>query len=193
MRTLTIREAKRRLTSMKEEVVAQNRRLREVFAASGVGNYSLGMGVLKDVGWAPFAPLSLIASTVSSTQIDLSWADTNRNESGYRIEHATNSGGPWILVQTTPANTTSWSDTGLTPSTTYFYRVRAFHALGESLDATASATTNNPTAVSLADFSAIRQQPGSLQIHWSTATEMNLVGFNLYRSQDPAAQGPFSR
>ena len=35
MRTLTIREAKRRLTSMKEEVVAQNRRLREVFAASG--------------------------------------------------------------------------------------------------------------------------------------------------------------
>jgi hypothetical protein len=41
-----------------------------------------------------------------------------------------------------------------------------------------------PTAVTLAMFEA-RGYPGSVQLEWSTGTEVGLLGFNLYRAEAP--------
>jgi hypothetical protein len=86
---------------------------------------------------APTAPANLTASAVSSSQINVSWtaATDNVGVSGYNIYR----GGSKIAS----TSSTSYSDTGLTASTTYSYTVKAYDAAGNVSGAsnTASATT----------------------------------------------------
>src|SRR6185436_6439139 len=75
----------------------------------------------------PAAPSGLTATAVSSTQINLSWTDNANNESGFRIERKTGAGGTYAEIATVGANVTSYSNTGLSAGTTYYYRVRAYN------------------------------------------------------------------
>ena len=89
----------------------------------------------------PSAPTGLVATAVSPVRIDLSWTDTSSDETGFRIERRIGAAS-WLPLVTLGANTTSYPDTGLTPETTYSYRVIASNTYGDSEpSATASATT----------------------------------------------------
>ena len=91
----------------------------------------------------PAAPGSLAASA-SGTTINLSWADNSNNEDGFRLERKTGSAGVYAQIAQLPAGQTSFSNTGLQAATTYFYRVRAFNAAGNSgYSNEASATTQS--------------------------------------------------
>jgi Fibronectin type III domain len=91
----------------------------------------------------PRAPLNLLATAVSQSQIDLAWTDTSDNETAFQVERRT--GNPFeepVIVAEVPANTTSWSDTGLPADSGFGYRVRAVNSAGPSLLSNgASATT----------------------------------------------------
>lgn len=91
----------------------------------------------------PAAPSNLIASAISTTQINLSWTDNSSNENGFRIERCTGSTCTnFVQIAEVAANVTSFPNTGLTKSTTYRYRVRSFNASGNSAYSNiASATT----------------------------------------------------
>jgi hypothetical protein len=80
----------------------------------------------------------------SPTQIDLEWTDV-ANETGYRLERSDGSSG-WTTVATTGQDVTSSSDTGLTPGTTYSYRVFATNAAGDSpaSDVVSATTPTDP-------------------------------------------------
>ncbi len=78
-----------------------------------------------NAGTVPVAPSNLTASAVSNSQINLTWADNANNENLFRIERSPTGTNSWVLVTTTNANITSYANTGLTASTTYFYRVRS--------------------------------------------------------------------
>lgn len=80
----------------------------------------------------PTAPSTLAAIAISATQINLSWTDNSANEAGFRIERRTGSIGNWVQIATVGANATSFSNTGLSASTQYFYRVRATNSGGDS-------------------------------------------------------------
>ncbi|MBI5043343.1 MAG: fibronectin type III domain-containing protein [Nitrospirae bacterium] len=70
------------------------------------------------------------------------WTD-NSTETGFRIERSGSSGGPYSEIATVGANVTTYSNTGLSSSTTYYYRVRAYNANGNSASSSvASATTS---------------------------------------------------
>ena len=65
---------------------------------------------------APAAPSNLTASAASTSQINLAWTDNSNNETGFKVEQATN-GTTFAQVGTVAANIKSYSSTGLNPST----------------------------------------------------------------------------
>ena len=91
----------------------------------------------------PAAPTSLDCTAASYSQIDLSW-DASTGATAYHVYRCNGTNcTPTTLVHTEP--TTSWSDTGLTPSTTYRYRVTAYNGSGESgYSSIVSCTTYDP-------------------------------------------------
>nr|BAL58743.1 hypothetical protein HGMM_OP2C291 [Candidatus Acetothermum autotrophicum] len=114
------------------------------------GAGQLVLGSVPEQAKPPSAPSGLNATAKSPTAIDLSWRDNSDNEDGFKIERQP-SQGTWREIATVGKNTTSYSDTGLNPSTTYCYRVRAYNAAGASdYSNTSCATTTSlnrpPTA-----------------------------------------------
>ena len=93
----------------------------------------------------PAAPTGLTVSTPSTTQINLLWTDNSSNETGFKIERKTGAGGTYAQIATVGASVTSYSNTGLTPGTTYFYRVRATNASGDSAYSNEASTTTLTT------------------------------------------------
>lgn len=89
------------------------------------------------------APSNLSATAVSSSQVNLSWKDNSDDETGFKIERKKSEGDTFSQTATVGANITTYNDTGLSPSTTYYYRVRASSAAGDSnYSNTAQATTS---------------------------------------------------
>ncbi len=91
----------------------------------------------------PAAPSALTATAVSSSAIDLTWIDNSGDETGFDIERSLD-GTTFAALASTGADITSFTDTGLNPNTTYWYRVNAGNAGGTSAwSNTASATTSD--------------------------------------------------
>jgi hypothetical protein len=96
------------------------------------------------LGPPPQAPSDLMGTAISSSRIDLTWQDNSDDETGFKIERRTGS-GTYYQIATVGAGITSYSNTGLSASTTYYYRVRAYKAtLNSPYCAEASATTLPP-------------------------------------------------
>lgn len=97
----------------------------------------------------PPAPASnLTATAISSTQINLSWTASSTSGVTYSVFRSTTSGF-------TPSSSnriasglsaTSFANTGLTPSTTYFYVVEAVNAGGTASAASNQASAQTPSA-----------------------------------------------
>ena len=93
----------------------------------------------------PSTPSNLAAATLSDTQVTLTWSDNSSNETGFRLERSAN-GTNWTEFAVVGSNIASFTDTGLTASTTYQYRVRAYNSNGNSSYSNiSSATTSSAT------------------------------------------------
>lgn len=93
-------------------------------------------------GSPPAAPTNLAATALSPTEIRLSWTDNATNETDYQKERSHDGVSFGIMFSGSGANQTSMTDSGLTASTTYYYRVRAVNSSGASAYSNiASATT----------------------------------------------------
>ncbi|HXO84923.1 MAG TPA: fibronectin type III domain-containing protein, partial [Gemmatimonadales bacterium] len=95
----------------------------------------------------PTPPSGLLAATISGVRIDLTWTDNATDEQGFHVQRAPDAGGvpgtfATISTIATP-NTTTFSNTGLQNGTRYWYRVRAYNAVGNS------AFTNETDATTL--------------------------------------------
>jgi Galactose oxidase-like, Early set domain/Fibronectin type III domain/Glyoxal oxidase N-terminus len=91
----------------------------------------------------PAAPTNLVATAVSSSQINLSWTDNSNNETGFKVERSTN-GTKFKQLANVGANVTTYSNTRLSRATTYYYRVRAYNAGGNSAYSNVASATTNP-------------------------------------------------
>jgi titin len=105
----------------------------------------------------PLSPSSLTATAVSTNQINLSWTPDISGESGFEIERAPDAGGSpgtWSQIATVGAGLNTFSDTGLEPGTTYWYRVRARNSAGHSAfsNVTSAATPMPPCPLSIAEW-----------------------------------------
>jgi len=111
--------------------------------AAGSSAYSEEASATTPAGGSPpAAPSGLAAVASSSTAVGLTWQDNSADETGFVLERKVGAGGTFAVVANLAANTTSYGDQGVTPSTTYFYRIRAQNAAGYSAySGEASATT----------------------------------------------------
>ncbi|MFN7140559.1 MAG: immunoglobulin domain-containing protein, partial [Limisphaerales bacterium] len=109
----------------------------------------------------PIAPSALTATAVSKTQINLSWTDNSTVETGFKIERASASAGPWSQIATVGANVKTFANTSLPMDTTYYYRVRAYGPLGDSAYSNiANATTQGPGPTITAQPQSQTRDPG---------------------------------
>jgi hypothetical protein len=117
------------------------------------GEFALTIyGSIVDVT-VPTAPALVEATALSDNSINLSWSDNTPNETTFTIERSLD-GKSYAAIGTVNADVTTFTDTGLTPRTKYYYEVFASNAAGDSKP------TSPATATTLAR---------SLPISWNDA------------------------
>jgi len=132
-------------------------------------------------GTLPAAPSGLGATAVSSSQINLAWTDNASNETGYVVERCQTTACTFASIATLGANVTSYNNTtGLSPSTSYSYRVKATSGAGDSgYSNTASATTQAASGIQLAVKGYKIKGVQHADLGWSGATSVNV---DVYRN-----------
>ncbi len=79
------------------------------------------------------APTSLNVTVPTATgTLVLKWSCTATNEDGFKIERSLSSGSGWSQIAMTEINVHSFTNSGLTSGTRYYYRVRSYNRLGNS-------------------------------------------------------------
>src|SRR3989442_78569 len=105
----------------------------------------------------PSAPSAVNAAPGLGYAFDITWTDNSSNETGFRVERAAASTGPWTSAGTTSANVTSLADFLLNypypgDDRPACYRVFAVNSLGDSgpsnVDCTAMPATPTHLAAS---------------------------------------------
>ena len=139
------------------------------FVASGSG----GLRIIK-IKVMPAAPTNLKLTVKDSRTIELIWSDNSNNETGFKIFRN------GVLIKTLPANTTTYTDTGLIPGMTYTYEVKSTNEIGDSLPATATATTEGEPPSAPTNFKAYSLGSKSIKLLWNDNSN-NETGFKIFR------------
>lgn len=113
-----------------------------VFAFNGAGD-SAATSVESAMVMAPGAPGALNAFAVAS-QVNLTWMDTSMDETGFVVERSLSSGTGFTQIGTSPADDGTYFDTTVSPSTTYYYRVKSVRGSIESAYSAEASITSNP-------------------------------------------------
>ncbi len=132
----------------------------------------------------PTAPTSLSATVASSAQINLNWTASTDNVgvTGYLVERCQGSACSSFTQIGTPT-AISYSDTGLTVSTSYSYRVRATDAAGNLsgysgiVSATTSSGSNTYTYDANGRLSSIATSGGTVRYTYDAAGHVTAITF----------------
>ncbi|UCD22442.1 MAG: fibronectin type III domain-containing protein [Chloroflexota bacterium] len=129
---------------------------------------------------SPAPPTGVTCEALSSSQIDLSW-DASTEADGYYVYRCEGTDcTPATKVHT--ASGTSWSDTGLTSSTTYRYRVTAFNEAGESdYSPIVSSTTQGIPPEAPTGFNCMAVSSSQIDLSWDASDGAD--GYYVYRCE----------
>jgi len=138
------------------------------------------------------APTNLSVTSVSSSQVSLSWTASAGAVDHYEVERATSLAGPFAFVGN--AATTSFTDTSVSNGTAYLYRVRAVGAggvnsafsnlaLGAAFTFTDDPLTAGVTSVKAAHLQEVRQAVNAARaaanLSAATWTDASLTGVSV--------------
>ena len=113
---------------------------------------------------APRAPTGLVATPLSTSQIQLVWTDASGNENAFLVEERS-AFGEFVEIRTLGANATSLIVTGVPAGTFRAYRVRARNAGGTSdYSNVASATTRVPDGTCAAGDNTLCLNDGRFRV-----------------------------
>ena len=148
----------------------------KVAAVDSVGTSAQSSEVSSTPNNFPAVPTGLTA-TAGNTQVSLSWS-TSSGATSYNVYRGTTSGGESATPIATGLTSTTYTNTGLTNTTTYYYKVAAVNSVGTSAEsAEVSSTPNGPpsTPTGLAATAGI----GQVALTWTATT--NTSSYNVYR------------
>lgn len=159
-----------------------------VYASNNAGysaNTNEAFDTTDALGPPPNAPTNLNVSVISHVQLKMTWDDNASDELGFKIERSSNGGG-FVEVASLSADSGSYSDTGLTPSTTYSYRVYAYNDNGASgFSNTANGQTLAPPPPDAAptNLQANATSGSTVALSWNESAS-NEDGVKVARSED---------
>lgn len=133
----------------------------------------------------------LTATSAGYDRVKLTW-NAATGASGYKIYQSTTLDGTYTRIKTiTSGSTTSYTRTGLTPGTRYYYKIRALNDTGEfaAYSPYSAAVSAVPLPPAPANFTATRASNASIKLTWSKVTGAD--GYAVYRST--SADGTFTR
>jgi len=175
--------------------------------SNGVPSVAQFINVNSSNALPPGAPSNLVATATSTSAVSLSWSAGSGSIDHYQIQRATSKNGPFTTLPNTAS--TSFSDTGLSSTTTYIYRVRAVDAGGNYSDfsnidiATTIVFTDEPLVATMivkavhitelrSAVNAVRAAAGLSAATWTdsslTNVEIKAVHMNELRSNLDAAR-----
>ncbi len=162
----------------------------EVQATNAIGNspFSNVASATTQTPQPPTAPTNLTATAVSQGQINLSWTASTApgGVTSYLVYRENPGSSSFVQVGTTNGSTTTYSDTGLSASSTYSYEVLATDAGGNSpFSNVATATTQAPdTQPPTAPTNLVSTAISNSQINlsWTASTDnVGVTGYLVYR------------
>ena len=163
-----------------------------VTAVNGVGEGPASPEASATPATVPVAPTALTA-TASDTQVALTWTAPANNGgepvSSYNIYQGTSSGGE-TLLQNTASTATTFTSTGLTNGTTYYFEVTAVNSVGESLSSNEVSAT--PAVVPGAP-TMLTATAGNAQVAlvWGAPTNSGgdpVIGYQIYQGTSPGGE-----
>ena len=136
----------------------------------------------------PGSPSGLVATAISGTQVSLTWnAPVNTGGSnilGYKIESKKGTDSYTVLIKNTNSTITSYSNSGLIPSTPYTFRISAINSVGvgdHSGEVSVTPKDNDKPILA-----AIAISPTSIYLSWiepSQTYHQPISGFKLEEKQ----------
>src|ERR1700690_3583300 len=154
---------------------------------SGSGSTKGGGGGTGGATTVPPTPTGLHA-TAGNAQVSLAWS-ASTGATSYHVKRSTTSGGPY--TQVSAPMSASFTDTGLTNGTKYFYVVSALNSAGESANsAEASAEPTAPPAVPPVPTN-LQATAGNAQVSLSWSASTGATSYHLKRST--ASGGPYAQ
>jgi len=161
-----------------------------VSAINSAGTSAASSAASANTHGVPSQVTGLAVTTTSTSVLGLTWSTPAANGAaitGYKIERSLDNSS-WSTVSADTGNTnTSYSDTGLSSGTQYYYRVSAINSNGNG-SASASANTftlnNAPTLFSISGNST---DTSAIDFAW-TAPSGTVTGYHL-ECEDPVGTG----
>ncbi len=135
----------------------------------------------------PSTPTGLMA-TAGNAQVILSWT-TSANATSYNLKRSTTTGGPYALLSSPTA--ASFTDTGLTNGTTYFYVVSAINSAGESANSPEVSAKPTAPAQAPATPTGLMATAANAQVSLTWAASATATSYNVKRSTTTG--GPYTK
>ena len=129
----------------------------------------------------PAAPSMLTAVGTAWNQVNLAWTDNSNNETGFKVERSSD-GVSYSQIGAAAANAVGYVDFTVTGSSTYYYRVRATNAGGDSgYSNVATVTTPNPPVPTApTNLVATALNSSQIRLDWTDTSNCE-AGFRVER------------
>jgi titin len=159
----------------------------KVSATNSLGTSAYTAVVSGKAGDVPSTVTGLSVTPISANELNVGWAIPNDNGytiTGYKVERSLDN-ITWIVIA--PSNQLpSYADSGLTQSTTYYYRISAINSLGTGVPSSVAsgATFGVPSAVSNLTLTTISTTQINLSWSQPSLNGFTLVDYTVERSFD---------
>jgi hypothetical protein len=118
-------------------------------------------------------------ATAGNAQVSLSWTASN-GATLYYVKRSATSGGPYAQISAPSA--TSYTDTGLTNGTSYFYVVSAYNSVGQSANSSEVSATPMAPSTPPAVPANLQATAGNAQVSLSWTASSGATSYHLKRS-----------
>ncbi|OGR78222.1 MAG: hypothetical protein A3I11_01535 [Elusimicrobia bacterium RIFCSPLOWO2_02_FULL_39_32] len=125
----------------------------------------------------PAGPGNFKVTAIGISSITFSWSDNSENEEQFRILNSTNG-----FYATLPANTTSFSLTGLSPNQFIQARISAFNSMGSSTNTVA--ISSHTLAAPPDNLILINVRRKKITLSWNSNSNPSTVIYEISQSKD---------